>query len=106
MAEQAFEVEVALPHSVISTVRAPVERLQQSEGELSYGFGGVRRYVGNEEAQAFGGFEVDIIVARAAKKDCANASVVQPLQHRGREDIVDKDAHGVVTVGEGHRLAR
>lgn len=99
-AEQAVEGEVALADAVVGPVGVAVEGLDQGDGELGDGLGGVGGHVGDHDAVAAGRVEVDIVEAGAAQQDGLDALVGEGVDDGGAQGVVDEDADGVGIVGD------
>ena len=82
-------------------MQPPVEGEDQGHGVLGHGVWRVGRYPYHGQAQALGGVQVDMVVARRAQGDQARAARSQARQHLGVEFIVDEGADHLVAIGEG-----
>lgn len=103
-AHEAIEGKIGTPGTIVGAMDAAVEGEHEADGEFGHAVGGIGRYACDADALRGGGLEVDIVVAGGADDDKADAMPGQRTQDRFIDLIVDKDADGVLSLGEANRL--
>jgi hypothetical protein len=99
--QETIETEVALTYAIVPAMRVPIERLDQRDGELCYGFRGVGGYPGDEEVEPVCGFEVDVVEACTAEQDGSRSAFVESFKNAGIQMVIDEGADCVASLGEG-----
>ncbi|MNN55588.1 hypothetical protein D3C81_1704710 [compost metagenome] len=83
-------------------MRVAVQGLHEGQRVFGHGFRRVRGHASDEQAQALGRFQVEVVVAGAAQHNGAHAVAVQGFEHGRVEHVVDENADGVRTLRQDH----
>ena len=103
-AEQAFEGHIAFADPSVGAVDLSVQGQDQRDGMLGHGVGGVGGHADHLDSHFGSGVEIDVIEAGAAEGNQLGASLAKRVEHGGVDPVVDEDADGWVSVGQGDRL--
>ena len=99
--EEAFELEIAFARAVDGAIDFAVEREHERHSILGHGVGRIGRHAHHVDA-VFGSFEIDVVETGTAQGDELHAVAHEFVDDGGVALGVDKDAHHVGALGEGH----
>ena len=103
-AEQSVELEIALAHPGRRAVRLAHQGQQQRQRVFGHRVRRVLGHTRHRQPKLLRGLQVDVVEAGTAQQHQAHAELLQALEHRGVEAVVDEHADRLVPGGGGHRL--
>lgn len=96
---QAGDVKIVVAGAIVGFVGFAIQRQHQGHGMLGHGVRRVGGHAHHMNAPVEHGPQVDVVVAGAAQRNQVNVVGRQDVGNRGRQMIVDKQAHRLIAVG-------
>lgn len=103
---ESIQREIVFPNAVVGAGVFSIEFEDEAHGMFRHGIGGVGRDAGDFDSVLEAGFEVDVVIARAAKGDPADPFIGKNFNDPGVEFIMHEAAHGIVAVCQQSRFPR